>query len=155
MTSPNDEIVKRIDGIYSNKNPNSNIRYVINESRFNASQLCKTKKGINKCRMSGSLRMVVKEFLEAVNGDKQLVDEIRIALEKGQVEKVLSRVGKDGKVTTYRLNSNGEIIGVLFFFPQYEFYRRTLKSKTLSKLVFQIPLIRVMHKLHIVYKKNK
>jgi len=50
--------------------------------------------------------------LEAVNGDKQLVDEIRIALEKGQVEKVLSRVGKDGKVTTYRLNSNGEIIGV-------------------------------------------
>jgi len=46
--------------------------------------------------------------LEAVNGDKQLVDEIRIALEKGQVEKVLSRVGKDGKVTTYRLNSNGE-----------------------------------------------
>jgi len=44
MTSPNDEIVKGIDGIYSNKNPNSNIRYVINESRFNASQLCKMKK---------------------------------------------------------------------------------------------------------------
>jgi len=37
MASPNDEIVKGIDGIYSNKNPNSNIKYVINESRFNAS----------------------------------------------------------------------------------------------------------------------
>jgi len=34
MASPNDEIVKGIDGIYSNKNPNSNIRYVINESRL-------------------------------------------------------------------------------------------------------------------------
>jgi len=30
------------------KNPNSNIRYVINESRFNASQLCKMKKGIKQ-----------------------------------------------------------------------------------------------------------
>jgi len=27
MASPNDEIVKGIDGIYSNKNPNSNIKY--------------------------------------------------------------------------------------------------------------------------------
>jgi len=112
MTSPNDEIVKRIDGIYSNKNPNSNIRYVINESRFNASQLCKTKKGIKQMSDEWLLEDGGKRILEAVNGDKQLVDEIRIALEKGQVEKVLSRVGKDGKVTTYRLNSNGEIIGV-------------------------------------------
>jgi len=72
------EIVKRIDGIYSNKNPNSNIRYVINESRFNASQLCKTKKGIKQ--------MSDEWLLEdgGVNGDKQLVDEIRIALEKGR-----------------------------------------------------------------------
>jgi len=62
MASPNDEIVKGIDGIYSNKNPNSNIKYVINESRFNASQLCKTKKGINKCRMSGFVRNKVEEF---------------------------------------------------------------------------------------------
>jgi len=44
MAYSNDEIVK----IYSNENPNSNIRYVINESRFNASQLCKTKKGIKQ-----------------------------------------------------------------------------------------------------------
>ena len=112
MTSPNDEIVKGIDGIYSNKNPNSNIRYVINESRFNASQLCKMKKGIKQMSDEWLLEDGGKRISKAVNGDEQLVDEIRIALEKGQVEKVLSRVGKDGKVTTYRLNSNGEIIGV-------------------------------------------
>jgi len=34
MAYSNDEIVKGIDGIYSNENPNSNIRYVINESRL-------------------------------------------------------------------------------------------------------------------------
>jgi len=68
------------------------------------------KKGIKQCRMSGSLRMVVKNF-KAVNGDRRLKDDIIEALNNGAVEKVLSRVGKDGKVTTYRLNSNGEIIG--------------------------------------------
>jgi len=62
MASPNDEIVKGIDGIYSNKNPNSNIKYVINESRFNASQLCKTKKGIKQMSMSGFVRNKVEEF---------------------------------------------------------------------------------------------
>jgi len=44
MAYSNDEIVKGIDGIYSNENPNSNIRYVINESRFNASHYVKRRK---------------------------------------------------------------------------------------------------------------
>jgi len=111
MASPNDEIVKGIDGIYSNKNPNSNIRYVINESRFNASQLCKMKKGIKQMSDEWLLEDGGKRILKAVNGDRRLKDDIIEALNNGAVEKVLSRVGKDGKVTTYRLNSNGEIIG--------------------------------------------
>ncbi|WP_235825079.1 hypothetical protein [Acetivibrio thermocellus] len=111
MAYSNDEIVKGIDGIYSNENPNSNIKYVINESRFNASQLCKTKKGIKQMSDEWLLEDGGKRILEAVNGDRKLQKDIIRVLNKGQVEKVLSRVGKDGKVTTYRLNSNGEIIG--------------------------------------------
>ncbi|WP_265448055.1 KilA-N domain-containing protein [Acetivibrio straminisolvens] len=111
MASPNDEIVKGIDGIYSNENPNSNIKYVINESRFNASQLCKTKKGIKQMSDEWLREKQGRRILKAVNGDRKLQKDIIQALKKGKVEKVLSRVGKDGKVTTYRLNSNGEIIG--------------------------------------------
>jgi len=46
-----------------------------------------------------------RRILKAVNGDRKLQKDIIQALKKGKVEKVLSRVGKDGKVTTYRLNS--------------------------------------------------
>ncbi|CDG36202.1 hypothetical protein CTHBC1_1561 [Acetivibrio thermocellus BC1] len=53
-----------------------------------------------------------KRILKAVNGDRKLQKDILQALDDGQVEKVLSRVGKDGKVITYRLGSNGEIIGL-------------------------------------------
>jgi len=111
MTSPNDEIVKGIDGIYSNKNPNSNIRYVINESRFNASQLCKMKKGIKQMSDEWLLEDGGKRILEAVNGDEELMFDILEALGSGKVEKVLSKVDANGKVTTYRLDSTGKIIG--------------------------------------------
>ncbi|WP_278337183.1 MULTISPECIES: hypothetical protein [Clostridium] len=33
-------------------------------------------------------------------------------LDKGQVERVLSKIDNNGKVSTYRLNSKGEIIGI-------------------------------------------
>ena len=41
----NDKIVKGIDGLYENANPNSNIKYVIDEAKFGSSQLGKTKDG--------------------------------------------------------------------------------------------------------------
>jgi len=110
-TSPDDKIVKGIDGIYVNEDPNSNIKYVINESKFNTAQLGKTKKGVKQMSDKWIREDGGKRILKAVNGDIKLQKDIIQALKKGKVEKVLSRVGKDGKVTTYRLNSNGEIIG--------------------------------------------
>jgi len=110
-TSPDDKIVKGIDGIYVNGDPNSNIKYVINESKFNSAQLGKTKKGVKQMSDKWIREDGGKRILKAVNGDIKLQKDIIQALKKGKVEKVLSRVGKDGKVTTYRLNSNGEIIG--------------------------------------------
>jgi len=110
-TSPDDKIVKGIDGIYVNEDPNSNIKYVINESKFNTAQLGKTKKGVKQMSDKWIREDGGKRISKAVNGDRKLQKDIIQALKKGKVEKVLSRVGKDGKVTTYRLNSNGEIIG--------------------------------------------
>jgi len=45
-TSPDDKITKGIDGIYINKNPNSNIKYVIDEAKFGKAGLsAKTRDG--------------------------------------------------------------------------------------------------------------
>jgi len=46
--------------------------------------------------------------LEAVNGDEELMFDILEALGSGKVEKVLSKVDANGKVTTYRLDSTGK-----------------------------------------------
>jgi len=47
--------------------------------------------------MSGFVRKQGRRILKAVNGDRKLQKDIIQALKKGKVEKVLSRVGKDGK----------------------------------------------------------
>jgi len=110
-TSPDDKIVKGIDGIYVNEDPNSNIKYVINESKFNSAQLGKTKKGVKQMSDKWILEDGGKRILEAVNGDEELMFDILEALGSGKVEKVLSKVDANGKVTTYRLDSTGKIIG--------------------------------------------
>ena len=111
-TSPDDKIVKGIDGIYVNEDPNSNIKYVINESKFNSAQLGKTKKGIKQMSYDWLVELDGRRILKAVNGDRKLKKEIMEALQNGQVELVLSRVGKDGKVVTYKLDYSGKIIGL-------------------------------------------
>ena len=50
-------------------------------------------------------------ILKAVDGDKKLADKIKRALERNQVERVLSQVDSTGKVKTYRLDAKGNIIG--------------------------------------------
>lgn len=40
-----------------------------------------------------------------------LVAKITNALQMNQVERVLSKVDSNGKVTTYKLNENGKIVG--------------------------------------------
>ena len=113
-TSPDDKITKGIDGIYINKNPNSNIKYVIDEAKFGKAGLsAKTRDGK---QMSDSwlkgVRSGDNRILKAVNNDKQLAAGILDALQNNQVERVLSKVDANGNVTTYRLDSDGNIIGV-------------------------------------------
>ena len=49
-------------------------------------------------------------IFKAVDGDKKLADKIKRALERNQVERVLSQVDSTGK-KTYRLDAKGNIIG--------------------------------------------
>jgi len=86
-------------------------KYVINESKFNSAQLGKTKKGVKQMSDKWILEDGGKRILEAVNGDEELMFDILEALGSGKVEKVLSKVDANGKVTTYRLDSTGKIIG--------------------------------------------
>jgi len=103
-----------IDGLYQNLNSNSNVVFVIDEAKFGNSSLKKTKNGL---QMSDSwlLGNVTNKnrILEAVGNDnEQLTEEILDALKKGQVDRVLSEVNVDGIVTTYRLDRDGNIIGI-------------------------------------------
>ncbi|MDB2154107.1 hypothetical protein [Clostridium butyricum] len=110
--NPNDKIVKGIDGLYENMNPDSNIKYVIDEAKFGSSKLGNTKDGVqmsNDWLTGGNTKK--SRILKAVDNDKTLATKITRALEKNQVERVLSKVDSAGKVTTYRLNSEGKIIG--------------------------------------------
>lgn len=111
-TSLDDPMVKGIDGLYENLNPGSEIKYVIDEAKYGGAVLRNTRDGLQmsddwlKGTCSGT-----DTILGAVNGDEKLAKKIRDALSDGQVEKVLSRVDKDGVVTTYLLDAVGEIIG--------------------------------------------
>ncbi|MGE7874892.1 hypothetical protein [Bacillus paramycoides] len=49
--------------------------------------------------------------MKAVNGDEELADKITKALEKDQVERVLSKVDSSGNVKTYRIDADGNNIG--------------------------------------------
>ncbi len=50
-------------------------------------------------------------ILKAVNGDDKLATEISDALENGQIERVLSKVNSKGETITFRLDSEGKIVG--------------------------------------------
>ncbi len=112
LTSPDDSIVKGIDGLYKNNNPNSEIKYVVDEVKFGSSKLEKTKDGL---QMSADWLTGAKtgnnRILDAVDGDKKLASAIEKALKRGQVERVLTKVDSKGVTTTFRLNEEGKIIG--------------------------------------------
>ncbi|NIE91050.1 hypothetical protein F3J09_09605 [Bacillus sp. Ab-1751] len=111
-TGINDKIVKGIDGLYENANPNSNIKYVIDEAKFGSSQLGKTKDGrqMSNDWLNGS-ETGKSRILKAVDGDEVLAEKIANALEDSEVERVLSKVDSSGKVKTYRLDEEGNNIG--------------------------------------------
>src|SRR5690625_681675 len=106
-----DKIVKGIDGLYENTNPNSNIRYVVDEAKFGSSQLGKTKDGK---QMSNDWLMGSwtgnNRILDAVDGDFRLSNKITDALRNNQVERVLSKVDSSGNVKTFKLNLEGSEI---------------------------------------------
>ena len=109
-TGINDKIVKGIDGLYENANPNSNIKYVIDEAKFGSSQLGKTKDGPQMS--DGWLTGVNTEksrILKAVDGDNKLADKITKALERDKVERVLSKVDSSGDRKSTRLNSSHNV----------------------------------------------
>lgn len=108
----NDKIVKGIDGLYENANAESKIKYVIDEAKFGSSQLGKTKDGrqMSNDWLNGA-KTRKSRILKAVDGDMKLADKIKRALERNQVERVLSQVDSTGKVKTYRLDAKGNIIG--------------------------------------------
>lgn len=110
---PDDKLVKGIDGLYKNINKDSNIKYVIDEAKFGKSQLGKTKDGLQMSNdwLTGT-NTGRSRILKAVNGDKNLANEITEALKYNQVERVLSRVDRLGNVVTYRLDEAGKIIGI-------------------------------------------
>lgn len=99
--------------MYENVNVNSNIKYVIDEAKFGSSQL--SKKAKDGPQMSDDWLTGAKtrnsRILKAVNQDRELAEIITRALEKGQVERVLSKVDHDGNVKTFRLDENGTNIG--------------------------------------------
>src|SRR5699024_11658140 len=107
-----DKIVKGIDGLYENTNPNSNIRYVVDEAKFGSGRLGKTKdmKQMSNDWLTGS-KTGNDRILDAVNGDADLAIGINIALRKNQVERVLSKVDSNGHTKTYKLDANGNKIG--------------------------------------------
>lgn len=108
--SLDEKLAKGIDGVYKNTNPESNIKYVIDESKFGTSQLGTTKDGLQMSydwltgAYTGNDRI-----LSAVK-DEEVANEIRRALKRGQVESVLSQVDKDGNVVTYLLDNDGKVI---------------------------------------------
>lgn len=111
-TSLDARMVKGIDGLYENLDPDSYVRYVIDEAKYGGAVQKWTRDGLQmsddwlKGTYSGFDRI-----LKAVKEDEGLAKKIRVALRRGQVDRVLSRVDKNGVVTTYLLDSAGEIIG--------------------------------------------
>ncbi|MCO6565749.1 MAG: hypothetical protein J6581_09965 [Apibacter sp.] len=89
--------------MYENTTPPP--KYVINESKYGSSKLNpKTADGpqMSDDWVNGSQR------LEEQVG-RQKAGEIMKALENGEVDKVLSKVDANGKVTTYRVKPDGSI----------------------------------------------
>ena len=99
-----DKNKKGIDGIYENKT--SPPKYVIDEAKFGDSQLNKTPK--DGPQMSDDWIKGSKRLEEQVG--KEEARKIENAMKKGEVEKVLSKVDENGKVTTYKLDKDGKIV---------------------------------------------
>jgi len=93
-----------IDGIYENSKPPP--KCIINEAKYGKSKLRKTNDGkqMSDDWIKGNDR------LKNQVGERKAND-ILEALENGELDKVLSKVDETGKVTTYKLDADGNKIG--------------------------------------------
>lgn len=89
------------------------VKYVIDKAKFGTSQLGTIK--LDGHQMSNDWLLGIgsgkSRILKAVNGDDKLATEISDALENGQIERVLSKVNSKGETITFRLDSEGKIVG--------------------------------------------
>src|SRR5699024_5482831 len=101
-----------IDGFDENTNPNSSVKYVVDEAKFGSSQLGNTRDGkqMSNDRLTGASTKKSR-ILKAVDKNKVLAEKIEQALNDNDLERVLSKVDSDGNVKTYRLNENSDITG--------------------------------------------
>lgn len=102
-TGLDDKIRKGIDGIYENTTPPP--KYVIDEAKYGSSKL--NPNTANGPQMSDDWINELRRLENQVGEDK--AREIKYALEKGEVDKVLSKIDANGKVTTYRVKPDGSI----------------------------------------------
>jgi len=87
---------------------------VIDEAKFGKAGLsAKTRDGkqMSDSWLVGS-RSKNNRILKAVSNNEDLAFDIVKALGNNQVERVLSKIDVNGKIITYRLDSNGNIIGL-------------------------------------------
>ena len=117
-TGLDDKIVKGIDAVYENLNPNSQYKYVIAESKFGTADLGKTLDGmqmsydwLTKVRAGGN------RIQQAV-GDPQKAADIRRALRAGQVKLVKTTVNANGDVSAIELITNGGTVRKGNSFPK-------------------------------------
>ncbi|WP_155839432.1 hypothetical protein [Butyrivibrio proteoclasticus] len=112
-----------IDGLYENQNKDSNIKYVIDEAKYNTSSLQKSNDGkqMSDSWITGSGNdasgdsRIYKALREGgYSEEAAAAEETKIlkALKNGQVDRVLTQVSTDGTVTTYKLDSKGNKIKV-------------------------------------------
>lgn len=101
-----------IDAIYKNKGGNKDYDYIIVESKYNTAKLGKTKDGLQMSDdwIVGS-KSGIDRIYKAVD-DPKLATDIKRALKKDRVARVLSKVDKTGKVKTYLLDAKGNEIGL-------------------------------------------
>ncbi len=105
-TGLDDTIKKGIDGLYENASPPP--KFVIDEAKYGTSTLGKTKDG--KQMSDGWILGKDKKRLVDQVGKKK-AKEIARALKNNEVEKVLSKIDKNGNVVTKKLGENGTVIG--------------------------------------------
>ncbi|ORO50014.1 hypothetical protein B7712_00960 [Streptococcus oralis subsp. oralis] len=103
-----DPIVKGIDGIYKNQTPPPS--YVINETKWGSSE-------INQITRTGP-QMSRKWIENRLNDlDRATKMDLMDALESGDVEFVISKVGSSGEISTYHaqevIDSAGQVIKVV------------------------------------------